>query len=119
MAKVSPLQRAVKINEVVEDGTNWIKTGYCFWCPGCEEQHRIAVYEKQDNGAIWTFNENIESPTFNPSLLIKTGKYANSLFIDNEGLSSICHSFIKDGKIEFLSDCTHKLKSQTIELKDI
>jgi hypothetical protein len=28
----------------------------------------------------------------------------------------ICHTFIKAGMIEFLGDCTHKLKGQTVPL---
>jgi len=31
----------------------------------------------------------------------------------------ICHSFITDGKIQFLSDCTHHLAGQTVDLNDI
>ena len=30
----------------------------------------------------------------------------------------VCHSFIKDGNIQYLNDCTHKLAGQTIEIPD-
>jgi len=30
-----------------------------------------------------------------------------------------CHSFVRDGRIEFLSDCTHALKGQTVDLPDL
>ena len=29
---------------------------------------------------------------------------------------SVCHSFVTDGKIQFLGDCTHELAGQTVEL---
>lgn len=29
----------------------------------------------------------------------------------------VCHSFIKDGQIQYLDDCTHRLKNQTVPLK--
>jgi hypothetical protein len=29
-----------------------------------------------------------------------------------------CHSFVTNGKIQFLADCTHKLAGQTVELPD-
>lgn len=31
--------------------------------------------------------------------------------------NSICHSFVTDGNIQFLSDCTHSLAGQTVPLK--
>lgn len=30
----------------------------------------------------------------------------------------VCHSFVRDGRIEFLSDCTHALAGQTVELSE-
>ena len=32
---------------------------------------------------------------------------------------TICHSFIRDGFIEYLSDCTHSLAGKTVELKEL
>jgi hypothetical protein len=37
----------------------------------------------------------------------------------NDRYGHRCHSFITDGKIEFLSDCTHSLAGQTVELKPV
>lgn len=87
-----------------------------FYCPGCEEHHQIDT-------AKWEFNGDYEKPTFSPSYLTwndpnpkadpkydPDGKYRNGFR---------CHSFIKDGKIEYLSDCTHKLAGQTVELRDL
>jgi hypothetical protein len=72
-------------------------SGYIFWCPGCEEYHEF------DNR--WQFNGNIDSPTFSPSLLYPEKKIR-------------CHLFLKDGIIEFLSDCDHKLAGKNIKLED-
>ena len=33
--------------------------------------------------------------------------------------STVCHHFIRDGKIQFLGDCTHALRGQTVDLPDI
>lgn len=93
------------------------KRNVAILCPGCNEFHVIATKVPQANGAVWKFNGDMDKPTFNPSLLIKTGKYACPGYEDPPGIVSvICHSFIKDGKIQFLSDCTHSLKNQTVEL---
>jgi len=32
---------------------------------------------------------------------------------------NICHSFIRDGKIQFLGDCTHALAGQTVDLPEL
>lgn len=98
-------------------------------CPGCKDTHELT------DG--WKFNGNVESPTFSPSLLTRSGHYApNRRETDTcwctynaeqrekgEPESPFtcyqCHSFIRDGKIEFLSDCTHELAGQTVELPEV
>jgi len=80
-----------------------------FMCPGCEEQHFITdnlTEEKAICNGPWTFNNDFETPTISPSVLVQWAEHR-------------CHSFIKDGIIQFLSDCTHDLKGQTVELPDI
>jgi len=95
-----------------------------FMCPGCNTEHNI--------NSSWTFNGDVDKPTFNPSVLVRTGHYASSHKGDcwctfNEEHKddptsykcSICHSFVRDGKIQFLDDCTHALKGQTVDLPEI
>lgn len=74
------------------------------WCPGCRQLHIFNVYEPNSySNAIWTWDGNVDRPTFSPSMNI-VGR---------------CHYFLKDGKIQFLSDCKHELASQTIDLPDL
>lgn len=95
-----------------------------FYCEGCKTHH--AVDES------WSFNGDYEKPTFSPSVLVRSGHYADSFKGDcwctyyqknPEKTVSFkcmrCHSFVRDGKIEYLSDCSHELAGQTVELKDI
>lgn len=92
-----------------------------FMCPGCNRIHLITD-ELTDIEAIangpWTFNGDYENPTIRASVLTR-GYRKNQ----NTGLHDIevdrCHSFITDGKIEFLSDCHHNLAGQTVELPEI
>ena len=89
---------AKKIQDILNDSG---EVGlYMFWCPGCKENH---AYTKDR----WTFNGDYERPTFTPSLLY--GK---------DGRHRICHIFMTDGKIQYLSDCEHELAGQTIECPD-
>lgn len=88
--------------------------GYFFDCPGCIGGHAVFVRpHKAPNGASWDFNGDMEKPTFSPSIL---SRYT---FTPESGKPDIvCHSFVADGKIQFLGDCTHALAGQTVEIPD-
>lgn len=60
----------------------------------------------------WTWNGDTEKPTLKPSILSRT------TFTVREG-EVVCHSFVNDGKIQFLSDCTHEFAGQTLDLLDV
>lgn len=75
------------------------ETGYHFWCPGCKIYHGCKT---GPNG--WQFNGDVVKPTFKPSLLVTGGDIR-------------CHSFIEDGCMRFLNDCTHELAGQTVPLE--
>jgi len=72
-----------------------------FHCPGCDKIH---VVDQR-----WAFNNDLDKPTISPSLLVR---------YPCAGVEEICHSFIKDGAIQFLSDCTHKMAGATVDIPD-
>lgn len=75
---------------------------YHFFCPGCRHIHAVGKN-------IHTFNGDFEKPTFTPSVLVTWGGQPNWC----------CHSFVTNGMIQFLGDCTHELKNQTVALPDL
>lgn len=81
-----------------------------FECPGCKCSHLIWTAPPHPGGPKWIFNGDIDKPTFSPSLLIGWN-YGDKQFR--------CHSFIKDGMIQFLSDCTHELAGKTVDMIEI
>lgn len=82
-----------------------IEGGYvAFWCPGCDSVHAIPV----EGPRAWGYNGNPESPTFTPSILCNAWA-ANPT-------RPVCHSFVRDGQIQFLGDCTHSLAGQTLPI---
>lgn len=84
---------------------------HMFYCPGCKMQHGVWVSpNKNDLGASWGFNGDFDNPTITPSILAK---------YKNENGDQVCHSFVTDGKIQFLGDCTHELAGQTVEMIDV
>jgi len=80
-----------------------------FWCPGCDMPHGIQT--GQGAGPRWGWNNDVEKPTFTPSILVRFPW-------GPEKKQCVCHSFVREGKIEFLSDCTHNLAGQTVSLPD-
>lgn len=77
--------------------------GHMIFCPACKNGHGFDIHR-------WQFNGDFEKPTFTPSMLVTSSKPENPNFY-------ICHSFVTDGKIRFLDDCTHDLKGKTLELE--
>jgi hypothetical protein len=93
------------------------ETQYAFWCPGCNQVHTI--------NHTWEYNGDSNKPTISPSILVKgiedlTDREYNLMRCGAliTPVPTRCHSFIKDGKIQFLGDCTHKLTGQTVDLPE-
>lgn len=90
---------------------------YYVYCPGCYEQAKIDFPEQEGywihaachcfSTSVHGFNGDRESPTLTPSLLV-TGRSPGYC----------CHSFVTNGDIQFLNDCSHVLKGQKVRLLD-
>lgn len=96
-----------------------------FHCPGCEAAHTVTT--GVGPGPRWGFNGDHDRPTFTPSILVRQGHYIESHkgqcycdWPDKDEFPDlkcgICHSFVTDGRIQFLGDCTHALAGQTVDL---
>ena len=95
---------------------------YEFWCPACEMHHHI-----DDK---WTID--LVNNTLSPSVLWesmnhrkhwKTDENGDYIFgKDNKviGAKKIkCHSFVKNGTIQYLNDCTHELAGTTSPMEPL
>jgi hypothetical protein len=105
-------------------GTNGTAAGQraAFWCPGCDTAHSITVNAADG----WGWNGDLERPTFTPSVLV----HSHATLIDStlEGaaltapgnctVTPQCHSFVTEGRIQFLGDSTHPLAGQTVDLPE-
>lgn len=86
-----------------------------FRCPGCDEAHHIQVGEGP--GPRWGWNGDVDRPTFTPSVLVTSPANPDAGPGFEEWLTERrCHSFVTDGRIQFLGDCTHALQGQTVDL---
>jgi hypothetical protein len=96
---MTAFRRLSRVLATAEEGSLW------FECPGCEMVHRIM--HRPGPEPRWGWNGNLESPTFTPSVLVR--------YSWSDG-DRVCHSFVTDGRIQFLGDCTHALAGQTVDL---
>ena len=79
-----------------------------FWCPGCDQAHGIAFGDGP--GPRWEWNGDVDSPTFRPSIMVNRGH--------ENPAAPVCHSFVTNGQIEFLADCTHEMAGKTVRLRE-
>ncbi len=100
-----------------------------FECPGCKEMHSVNVNPAK-GPPCWGFNGDFDRPTFSPSVLIRSGHHVpghehgpcwctyNREHPDEPApfKCEVCHSFVRDGQIQFLGDCTHALAGKTVSL---
>lgn len=81
----------------------------------------------------WGFNGDGDRPTFTPSILVSGWKPTPEMAQVEDwvqwlrdhpevkripGGPSVCHSFVTDGRIQFLADSNHALAGQTVEIPD-
>lgn len=84
-----------------------------FRCPGCGDVHSVSVIGSH----AWGWNGSADKPTFTPSVLVTYPANPNAVEKYKEWRTERrCHSFVADGRIQFLSDCTHALAGQTVDL---
>ena len=100
----------MRIFDYIIEGRSPKGNTLAFFCPGCRCLHIVNITDKglaksgDSRIPIWQFNGDYDRPTLNPSVLSMSGtKYQ-------------CHSWIKDGQIQFLADSQHQLKNQTVDL---
>lgn len=93
----------IKLSDVIEESNGTL----FFECPGCKMLHGVNI--NRPNSPKWSWDGNKSKPTFSPSVLV-TGKYGA------EQKELRCHSFVKNGEIQFLNDCSHELAGKTVPM---
>jgi hypothetical protein len=99
------------------------------WCPACDKAHRFEIlgedgsHPPRPQGDYWTWDGNLEAPTFEPSMLVHwtgptgfTNDNPAPLGYDGPSEEHRCHSFLRAGRWEFLADSTHALAGQTVDM---
>lgn len=105
-----------------------------FWCPGCKSAHQViaqvhagvmATPDPSDpdwtppqeyyeaRGGAWAWNGSARWPSFQPSILVT---YPGPDAGRDGAPPAVCHSFVTNGRIQFLGDSTHALAGQTVDM---
>jgi hypothetical protein len=85
--------------QIAEDGMLLIQ------CPACHCAHGF--------DGRWVWNGSEESPSLSPSMNIRW-----EAIVDGVEVVNICHSYVTAGRIRYLSDCTHSMAGQMVDLPD-
>lgn len=93
-------------------------TGKCLglmvllWCPGCQALHtprfRCPEHGGPTVGPVWDGDPYSSPFSMSPSLLV-----------GRTPVSPRCHSYIRNGRWEFLRDCSHGLAGQVLPLEPL
>lgn len=70
----------------------------------------VMRHGKREGTPNWSWNGCTEKPTVKPSVLTRGGDVAGD---------HVCHSFINDGQVQFLGDCSHEFAGQTLDLLEV
>lgn len=73
-------------------------------CAGCGDIHACPVRGSRIERPRWDWNGSLVAPTLSPSILKRPGA------------GPVCHSFVRDGVVDFLGDCAHPLAGQTVAM---
>lgn len=88
-----------------------------FHCPGCGMRHQLPVNDGPP--PVWEWNGSVDRPTFVPPILVR-GVQDSTFRIrsggEREGGNFVCHSWVRDGQIQYLGDCTHGHAGKTVAL---
>lgn len=101
--------RPVAVVRPVDDHGS-VYSALAFVCPGCALMpgggsglHMLPV-NSPNKSPQWDWDGNLAAPSLSPSILTRGAD------------SHRCHSFLRDGVFEFLSDSTHPLAGQSVPL---
>lgn len=91
--------------------------------------HHVPEANRQPEGG-WTSNQNYDALTLTPSVKVTgkrivtdaDGRWTGEWERDpksGEPLDQVCHLYVTNGRLIFLSDCTHDLRGQTVDIPDL
>ena len=76
-----------------------------YYCPGCKHNHYVPAER-------WNWNGSESAPTLSPSVR----HFIPAM--DGRPEETLCHYFVRDGRIEYCGDCPHEFSGKTVEMQE-
>ena len=80
----------------------------------------------REGAGCWTWNGDTEKPTLRPSVLTQGNEQItaeeHALLMAGKRVEPRpyrCHTWVTDGKAQFLGDCSHALRDQTVDMLEV
>lgn len=67
----------------------------------------VMLHGARAGTGCWTWNGDTDKPTLRPSVLTEMGRQVR------------CHTWVNDGQAQFLDDCSHELRGQTVDMLEV
>lgn len=106
----------MQISSKLRRGRSDISDVISHWCPACEEVHVFTLHNS--NGPHWSWDGNVDAPSFTPSMLIRVNTPDLPHYQPNAA-SSVCHYILTAGIINYCADSTHAMSGQSVPLPDL
>lgn len=103
-----------------KDGQDIHYTALAINCPGCAETRStgsgllMLPVNAPAPLTSWGWDGNLEAPTLTPSIRSSMAPYS-----DTGKPLGVCHSFLRNGIWEFLTDSTHSLAGQHVPMIEL
>lgn len=77
----------------------------------------VQTHGRRDGTHNWSWNGDTEKPTLRPSILTTGTRFKGGDPYDKSNWAEFrCHIWLNDGQAQFLDDCTHEFRGETIML---
>ena len=85
-----------------------------WWCEPCDSHHSVPVVvgPNPPEKKVWGFNGDLKKPTLTPSVHYLGWKDQNG------NIKGKCHLFLRNGMVQYLSDCSHDMAGKTVKVQD-
>lgn len=86
----------------------------------------VIIKGTREGTGCWTWNGDVDKPTLRPSVLTQgTQKLTDAEYKAIRSGTKIeprkfrCHTWVSDGQAQFLDDCSHDLRGQTVSMLEV
>src|SRR5579859_2161142 len=109
-----------KVKPCVDNVTKKPNGNFYFRCPATGKQIELSTQSAwSTNQIVYSFNQDVERPTFSPLVLIVNDKHIGHEMVHLGNAQIVNHFQILDGNIRYMEDSTHHMRGKTVPLPEL